>query len=58
MKYILIIAYIYATNSAPSITTAEYNSKEACIKAGEMFKSAAGGKVIGTVYYSCSEKGE
>jgi hypothetical protein len=56
MKYILIIAYIYATNSAPSITTAEYNNKESCIKAGQMFKAAAGGRIIGTVYYSCSEK--
>lgn len=57
MKYILIIAYIYATNSGPAITTAEYNSKEACVKAGQEFNTAANG-IFSSVYYSCSPKGE
>lgn len=56
MKYILIIVYIFSSHGV-TITTAEYNNKEACIKAGETFKSEAR-ILIGSVYYSCSEKGE
>ncbi len=58
MKYILIIAYLYKNDVSPTITTAEYNSKEACIKAGQSFKDVAVGVVFGNVYYSCSPKGE
>lgn len=56
MKYILIVAYVYSTHGV-SITNAEYDSKEACIKAGESFKSASQ-TLFSSVYYSCSPKGE
>lgn len=51
MTYILIISILA---NSPSITTAEYNSKEACIKAGESFKETMG---WWSVKYNCSEKG-
>lgn len=56
MKYILILAYVYSTHGV-SITTAEYNSKEACVRAGQEFNTAAN-SIFNSVYYSCSEKGE
>ena len=52
MTYVLIISILSTTS--PSITTAEYNSKEACIKAGESFKETMGWY---SVRYNCSEKG-
>ena len=55
MKYILIISYIYSSHGV-SITNAEYNSKEACVKAGQEFNTAANG-ILSSVYYSCSPKG-
>ena len=56
MKFIMIVAYIYTAHTA-SLATAEYNDKQSCIKAGEAFKYAASGVLIGSVYYSCTEKG-
>ncbi len=66
MKYVLILTYFVLTpagNDAVQVphamTSAEFNSKDACQQAGETFtKSVEAFKLTHTVFFVCVPKGE